>query len=150
MIVVKRSKKADSRSADGDFSKAELMRDTKLHIQDVRHGMEFIADKLTDAGNKHDHTKLENFDAFYNALKKDHVKESFWYNLHITTERHHLLSNPRDDVTLIDVIEHIVDCVMAGSARSGKVYDIELPPDLLEKAVKNTVDMLLNEIEVKE
>lgn len=49
---------------------------------------------------------------------------------------------------MFDVIEMLCDCVAAGMARSGNVYDVEISSDVLQKAVKNTVDMLKNEIEV--
>ena len=52
------------------------------------------------------------------------------------------MSYVHDDITLVDVIEHVVDCVMAGMARSGNVYDIELPNEVLQLAVKNTVELL--------
>ena len=66
------------------------------------------------------------------------------------TERHHLLKNVPDDVDLLDVLEQICDCVSAGMARSGKVFDVEIPSEILEKAVKNTVKMLIDRIEVEE
>lgn len=65
-----------------------------------------------------------------------------WYQLHINTERHHLLSRCPDDVNLLDVIEMIVDCVCAGKTRSGKVRDLEISQEILNKALKNTVKMV--------
>jgi hypothetical protein len=47
------------------------------------------------------------------------------------------------------VLECITDCVMAGLARSGKVYDVILPNELLQKAVCNTFKMLIDAIEVE-
>jgi hypothetical protein len=42
----------------------------------------------------------------------------------------------------------IVDCVMAGMARSGSVYDLKLPPEVLEKAFQNTVELLKSQVVV--
>ena len=49
-----------------------------------------------------------------------------------------------DDITLIDVIEMIVDCICAGKARSddGSYYIPELPENALELAFKNTVKLV--------
>ena len=50
----------------------------------------------------------------------------------------------------MDVIEHVVDCVMAGMARSGSVYDLDLPDELLQRALKNTVELLKANVQVVE
>ena len=65
-----------------------------------------------------------------------------WYQLHINTERHHLLSRCPEDVNLLDVIEMIVDYVCAGKTRIGEVRDLEISTDILEKALKNTVKLV--------
>ena len=54
-----------------------------------------------------------------------------------------------DDVNLIDVLDWIADCVMAGMARSGNVYPLAVPPEVLARAVANTVEMLKAEVVVK-
>ena len=61
-----------------------------------------------------------------------------------------MLSNCPKDVNLVDVLEMIVDCVCAGLARSGEVRDLEIDEDILNKAVKNTVDMIKDMIVVEE
>ena len=53
------------------------------------------------------------------------------------------------DVNLIDVLDFIADCVMAGMGRSGSVYPLHLPPPLLERAFQNTVELLRREIVVE-
>ncbi len=50
-----------------------------------------------------------------------------------------------DDVNLLDVLEHVADCVMAGMARSGSVYELKLSDELLQKAFKNTVKLLCDQ-----
>jgi len=39
---------------------------------------------------------------------------------------------------------------MAGMARSGSVYPLQLSPELLERAFQNTVEMLKREVVVSE
>lgn len=148
MIIVKKAINADSRTADANMTKEDLITDTKSHIQDVTNGLNLIAVMLKMKGPSHDHTKLDYIDDFYNAIKSGHVKETMWYQKHITMERHHILSHVPDDVNLLDILEHIVDCVMAGSARTGNVYDVEIPPETLQLAVANTIDLLKKNIQV--
>ena len=148
MIEVHKSVDADNRTATQVLTPEVLLVNTKSHIRDVDKGMNFIADQLIERGEKHDHTKIENINQFCDALKSNNVKNTFWYNMHIREERHHLKSNPPEDVTLIDVIEHLVDCTMAGLTRSGHIFDVDLPPELLVKAAANTVEMLKNNVTV--
>ena len=68
--------------------------------------------------------------------------------MHVTTERHHLLSYCPDDVNIIDVLEMIVDCTLAGLTRSGTVRPVEINDEILKKAVDNTVQLIKNMIEV--
>lgn len=68
--------------------------------------------------------------------------------MHVTTERHHLLSYCPDDVNIIDVLEMIVDCTLAGLTRSGTIRPVELNDEILKKAVDNTVQLIKNMVEV--
>jgi RecG-like helicase len=43
----------------------------------------------------------------------------------------------------------IADCVMAGMARSGSVYPLELPTDVLVRAFQNTVELLKSKVVVE-
>lgn len=52
------------------------------------------------------------------------------------------------DVNLIDVLDMIADCTMAGMARSGSVYPLELSSDVLQAAFKNTCALLLSQVRV--
>ena len=141
-IVVKKSVNADSRSAPQPPTEQELTKATKSHIEDVMKGMKWFADKLVDAGLKHDNTKISNMLEFHKALTGGEIKKTDWYEEHITKERHHLKSKCPDDVTLVDVIEHIIDCTMAGLTRTGEVYDVDIDERILSKAVENTVELL--------
>lgn len=150
MITVVKSNNADSRTKDNNFSRETLEMDTNSHIQDVTNGLNLMAAMLKMKGPMHDHTKLSNMNDFYQALSNGNVKETIWYRNHVTKERHHLLEKAPDDVNLLDVIECVVDCVMAGSARSGTVYPIEIPSDILQLAVANTVELLKRNISIVE
>lgn len=52
-------------------NKQQLIEVTKSHQNDVKNGIEWFIDKLREAANKHDHTKLQNIDLFFEALKSD-------------------------------------------------------------------------------
>lgn len=150
MIELIKDPNADSRSAKGKVTLGKLQLATANHIDHVAQGLGYFADLLKKAGKNHDHTKSENMADFHEALNSGNIKKSQWYKMHITEERHHLIANVPDDVNLIDVLEHLVDCVMAGSARTGEIFDIDLSDELLQKAHKNTVEMLKKQIKVTE
>lgn len=149
-MIVKKSPNADSRTMSPEADKEELARSTESHIKDVGSGLKFIADELVTRGSVHDHTKIENMDEFYAALRSGHIKDTNWYQKHITEERHHLKSHVPEDVNIIDVLEHLVDCTMAGLTRSGTIYDVDLPAEVLQLAVQNTVELLKKNITVVE
>ena len=76
--------------------------------------------------------------------------QTTWWTQHRQLNRHHLTmaDGVREDVNLIDVLDFIVDCVMAGMARSGSVTPLQLSPELLEKAFQNTVTALQSQVVV--
>ncbi len=150
-IVIQKSETADTRSCD--FTKVDcdtLLQSSKSHISDVKKGMNFFADMLKDQAEKHDNTKLSHIDMFHKDFANG-FKTQEWYTMHKREERHHLAQpdGVRDDVNLIDVLECIVDGVMAGMARTGKYRKEDLQPGVLEKAFNNTIDLLLKKVEVK-
>lgn len=132
-----------------DVSQDELLRDTKQHIGDVRKAMNFFVGEMAAAAKVHDHTKVDSIDNFYRDTREgfDKLKDKPWWKEHLT-ERHHLRDRTPDDVNLVDVMEFISDCVMAGMARSGSVYKLELPDGLLERAFQNSVKQLTDNVEV--
>jgi uncharacterized protein with von Willebrand factor type A (vWA) domain len=79
-------------------------------------------------------------------------KQTGWYDNHRKIHRHHLdkADGVPPDVNLLDVLEHIADCVMAGMGRSGTVYDMKLPDELLQRALRNTVELLKAQVVVKD
>jgi hypothetical protein len=54
------------------------------------------------------------------------------------------------DVNLIDVLDMIADCVMAGMARSGSVYPLNIDTAVLMRAFQNTVELLKSHVTVQE
>lgn len=148
MITIRKSPNADSRTAKSNLTMKELQVSTQRHQGDVERGLTLMGSLVTNRGVYHDHTKTKNMEEYYAALTGSNIKESEWYNKHITEERHHLKSHVPDDVNLIDVMEHLVDCTMAGLARSGEIYDTDISPDVLVLACQNTVEFLKNNITV--
>ena len=156
MIRIKKSPTADSRTAVGEVTKEQLYKSSIQHIGDVRLALLFFADRLWDAGQKHDHTKIDEagidsfYDSFSRKLTGDAFKAEPWFQRHITEERHHLTDYCPEDVTLIDVLERIADITTAGMARSGTVYSDTLNPEILQLAYKNTIELIKRNIEVRE
>lgn len=155
VITINKSPNADSRTAKGDVSYSDFCKATDMHRDDVKRVMDMLADMIQQSGSNHDWSKKERELEFYKsftAAKKEgkSFKKDDWYKFHVTSERHHLLSRCPEDVNLIDVLEMISDCCCAGFARSGKVYDIEIPQDMLKKAFDNTVELVKKSIIVED
>ena len=156
-IIIKKNTNCDTRVAKGipsfeDFKEANIN-----HHNEVIEATYFLATLLYEAGRKHDTTKFTHADEFYddfcaclknNDLRFEHMP---WYDeIHIKEERHHLNSRCPEDVNLIDVIEMICDCVCAGIARSGSYRPVEISNDILQKAVANTAQLLLDNIALED
>lgn len=152
MIEIKKSPTADTRTCDWNKADKETLENSSIsHINDVQKGIEFFQKMLRDAGQSHDFDKLSEIEWFLRDFKTG-FKETGWWDNHRKVNRHHVLQEDgiRDDVNLVDIIEFIVDCVMAGMARSGSVYDLEIKPELLVKAFENTVKLLKQNVKVVE
>ena len=153
-IIIRKSNNADSRSADVDVTKDDLMRDTLSHIGDVRNVGYWISEKLQDQLTEHDYTKIDYIDEFYHDFieqlnsKEAHFKEMPWFKNRHMTERHHLNDSVPEDVNLLDVLEMVIDCTVAGLARSGNVYPITISPEVLQKAVENTSNLIINNTKI--
>ncbi len=152
MITIMRTNRCDTRTLKPgeQVTVSNVIKDTGYHIDAVKECGHFLMDMFKKQLEQHDHTKLEHIEEFTEGLNKGFDSPEFqkWYQMHVNAERHHLLKRVPDDVDLIDVLEQICDCVSAGMARSGKVFDVEIPSEILEKAVKNTVKLLIDNIEV--
>lgn len=148
MITIKKSPTADTRTCD--FSKVDketLFKSSLQHIDDVKEGLMFFAKQLANACKIHDFDKVTEIDWFHKDFQTG-FKETGWWDNHRKVNRHHL-NNPdgvREDVDLVDVLEYITDCVMAGMARSGSVYEVKIEPDVLMKAFTNTVELLKSQV----
>lgn len=152
MIKVKKSETADSRTCDySKVSKEQLITSSLQHIGDVGRALGFFQGKLGEAAVAHDYDKLTEIDWFHDNFTTG-FKISDWWENHRKIHRHHLDHEDGipDDINLLDILEYIADCVMAGMARSGSVYELKRSPELLDKAFLNTVELLKANIEFEE
>lgn len=150
MIEIKKSETADTRTCDfAKVTKETLLVSSRQHIGDIVKAIAFFQSYLTEAAGQHDYDKLTAIDWFHEDFVTG-FKQTGWWDSHRKIHRHHL--NAEDgvpaDVNLLDLLEHIADCVMAGMARSGSVYELKLNDELLQRAFKNTVDLLKAQVVV--
>lgn len=157
-ITISPSKTADTRSTDVPVTKEMLLASSHQHIGDVRKALTWMSHRLDEVAHLHDYTKVDEkginqFFEDFKAIQEKRMSEFKklpWYQRHITEERHHLLEHVPEDVNLFDVLEMVADIVMAGMARSGKIYDAEISSEVLVKAFKNTVELLKSNTIVKD
>ena len=153
-VQVVKSNDADTRSAEGNVTKESLIKSTLLHIGDVENVGTVLAKQFIEQIARHDHTKIEYIDEFYNDFKDQlenedkNFKEMPWFKERHLTERHHLNDSVPEDVNLLDVLEMVIDCTVAGLARSGSVYPLTIPQEVLEKAIDNTMNLIIENTEV--
>lgn len=150
MIRIGKSSTADTRTCDfANVTRGTLGASSVQHIGDVRLALGFFAQLLHRAAAVHDTDKLTDLDSFHADFVTG-FKSSSWWERHRTLNRHHLTEadGVPADVNLIDVLDFIADCVMAGMARSGSVYPLALPPELLAAAFQNTVALLTQAVVV--
>lgn len=135
--------------AHKDMTIERAYRETVLHRDDVRNGLRFIAGLLMERGSLHDHTKLENLEDFVYDLQRDFEGEDTrgWWDEHLK-ERHHLNDSVPEDVNLVDVLEWLVDCCVAGAARDGNVRELTIDSEVLERAIANTRELIVNNIKL--
>lgn len=151
MIIIEPSPTADTRTCDVSVVDKQTLLDSSLkHIWDVGAGLGFFAASLTMSASIHDYDKLTEIDWFFDDFRTKFQQTGWWDN-HRKIHRHHLNYDDGvpEDVNLIDVLEHVADCVMAGMARSGEVYELKLSDDLLQTALRNTVALLKAQVIVR-
>ncbi len=137
MIRIDKSETADTRTCDfTKVTKETLLASSHQHIRDVHEALQFFSRMLAVALLAHDTDKISDIDGFHEDFLTGFKKTEWW-------DRHRKLN-------LIDVLDFISDCVMAGMARSGSVYPLQLPAELLERAFQNTVALLKAEVVVNE
>lgn len=152
MIPITKSATADTRTCDfANTTKETLLASSRTHIGDVVKAMSYFSGKIFEAAGEHDYDKLTAIDGFHEDFVTG-FKQTGWWDNHRKIHRHHLAQEDGvpEDVNLLDVLEYIADCVMAGMARSGSVYDLAMPPELLKRAFKNTVELLKAQVVVVE
>lgn len=153
-IVIKPSPSADTRSADHIVTMDELRTSTEMHIDDVRRGLAWLGKLLKERGDRHDWTKIEHMQEFYDQFseaQKTGCWGNGWYDkIHCVEERHHVEDACPKDVNLIDILEHIVDGVMAGMARSGSYHQDVLGEGILERAYANTQKLVRDAVQVEQ
>ena len=152
-IYIKPSPTADTRTCDfANTPKEVLLASSVQHIADVGAALAFFGQKITQQAVAHDTDKLTDIDGFHADFIRGFKEPEYvkWWAKHRRINRHHLLQadGVPEDVNLIDVLDFIADCTMAGMARSGSVYALNLPDGLLERAFQNTCAMLKAEVEV--
>lgn len=150
MITIQQSPTADTRTCDfANVSKETLLASSKQHIIDVEQALDFFVDYIYRASTNHDTDKLTDIDGFHADFVTG-FKQTGWWDRHRALNRHHLMQEDGipADVNLIDVLDFIADCVMAGMARSGSVYPLKLSPELLERAFQGTVELLKSNVTV--
>jgi len=153
-LKIRRSETADTRTCDfRNVTRETLSASSVQHIADVRAALGFFAQMLHRAGAMHDVDKLTDLDSFHaDFITGFDENHQGWWERHRSLNRHHL--NYGDgtpaDVNLIDVLDYVADCVMAGMARGGSVYPLTLTSELLERAFQNTVTLLKSAVVVEE
>lgn len=150
VIEIKKSPTADTRTCDfAKTTKETLLASSHQHIEDVRKGLQWFRLMLHEAANVHDFDKISDIDGFHRDFLTG-FKQTGWWDKHRKVNRHHLLQadGVPADVNLIDVLDMIADCVMAGMARSGSVYPLEISPEVLMTAFQNTVEELKKRVHV--
>lgn len=150
MIRIGTSATADTRTCDFRMVSRDTLRaSSEQHIGDVRKAMHYFAQMILHAGVSHDADKLTDLDNFHADFLTGFAQTG-WWDRHRAKNRHHLehADGVPDDVNLIDVLEFVADCVMAGMARSGSVRPLNIAPETLARAFENTWRMLAATVEV--
>jgi hypothetical protein len=150
MIKIHPSPTADTRTCDwSKVTRETLLASSEQHIRDIRAGLAFFAEKLAEAGVRHDHDKITAIDHFHADFRSGFAQTGWWDN-HRKVNRHHLTEADGipADVNLVDVLDFITDCVMAGMARSGSVRPLTIDPAVLQRAFENTAALLCANVEV--
>lgn len=150
MILIGKSATADTCDF-ANVSKETLLASSKQHIGDVRKALSFFGSVLAEASARHDYDKISDIDGFHADFVTGFQQDG-WWTRHRSLNRHHLLQadGVPGDVNLIDVLDMVADCVMAGMARSGSVYPLDIGDDVLRRAFDNTVELLKREVKVRE
>ena len=132
------------------MSREPLLALSAQHIGDVGQALAFFGALLTAAAVRHDTDKLTDIDGFHADFVTGFAQTG-WWDRHRRLNRHHL-EQPDGipaDVNLIDVLDYIADCTMAGMARSGSVRPLVFDSALLLRAAENTAALLASQVVVE-
>jgi hypothetical protein len=152
MIRIRRSPTADTRTCDWwTVSQDTLLRSSLQHIGDVAQALGLFASMIAQAAARHDYDKISDIEWFHQDFATGFAQTGWWEN-HRKVNRHHLTQadGVPADVNLVDVLDFVADSVMAGLARSGSVYALELPSEVLQLALQNTAELLKAATQVSE
>ena len=147
-VVIKKTMNPE----DGYEDESRLFKDTVQHKKDVEQVMDIIGEYIKERGRGHDWTKLAYFDDFARDCleRKDtpDFKSRDWYHIHTLKERHHVNARVPDNVNFIDLLELMVDCIVAGYARSGKInYNfMVVSQTIINEAYWNTIRLIEDSI----
>ena len=164
MIKISDTSDADTRTVIKNsfcpMTKERLLDASERHIEEVRETLNWIADLIISRGENHDWDKLASpifVRDFLDSVKenKDFTKTE-WYESHYTMQRHHRV-NDLKDVTLIDLLEYIVDFTTAKVGRTRARSDdaakgiadpifMNITQDTIVNAFYNTVHMVENNL----
>lgn len=150
MIKIRKSPTADTRTCDvTKVDRHQLLESSRQHIADVMNAMQLFRTLLSEAASAHDWDKIDELDWFHADFRTG-FQQTGWLDNHRKIHRHHLNAEDGipEDVNLLDVLEYIADCVMAGMARSGSVYELTMSNELLQRAFGNTVELLKSQVQV--
>ena len=153
-IIIKKNPNGDSRTAPKDITIEQISAANLSHRNDVREVMQSLGEMLEIQGYRHDWTKTAYEQEFYDNFMDDlnngiPFASNTWYQKHIKQEKHHPFAYCHEDITLLDIIETVVDWVCAGKTRSGEVRPLEFDENMMKKAVENTVKMIDDMTEVQ-
>lgn len=152
MIRIGKSATADTRTCDfKNVSRETLRASSAQHIEDVQEALHFFAQMLYRAAAVHDVDKITDLDGFHEDFATGFVQTG-WWERHRSLNRHHLTEadGVPADVNLIDVLDFVADCVMAGMARSGSVRPLTISDEVLRRAFENTATMLAAVVAVED
>lgn len=148
IVEIDKSPNADSRTADkGKVSFEDFSKATDMHREDVKNVIYELARRLREIGDKHDWTKKEQEDEYYDSYvtsKKNGTDfhNSDWYKNHVKEERHHIKYHVAPDINLLDILEVVCDHCCDELVEKGRVGKMDIDEDVLMKAFNNTVELV--------
>ena len=148
IVEIDKSPNADSRTADkGKVSFEDFSKATDMHREDVKNVIYELARRLREIGDKHDWTKKEQEDEYYDSYvtsKKNGTDfhKSGWYKNHVKEERHHIKYHVAPDINLLDILEVVCDHCCDELVEKGRVGKMYIDEDVLMKAFNNTVELV--------